>query len=408
MAQEASYERAVSAWAAHLVAGGATPWAAWIADAGSRTGTAVLREPLPDAVHLELVRRLNLASDMDASRLSGLAERVLTMAAPGRGLVDVPLPWPHRAPRFGTPAVDPGLLPTEELVRLASGVLAHLLPDVPAAPRDELPTRLPLPWRRRFRLHGAPRTVAALRSGLLGQGLVESDHRAVQVVVGLPLDVLMAEHWAVRVRQGGVVKWRTLWRQARTADRLPAAVDIATMAERLESQSSGSVHVVVAPSAGRAATLVAELLGARPLEPPPAEDLAGSDLLRRVNRLASLTAGPDHVVGLAAALSCLLEELTSASGTAGPVGQAVPPPLVPAPMLPWAHRAAASTAERLGEGGYPVHGSPDVLAPTEHRLRGTVDRERTLELAVAACLRIWDGAGPQPPQGPRVEGARDR
>ena len=63
--------------------------------------------------------------------LGGLADRVLATAAPGRGLLDVPLPWPDAPRRFGTPPMDPAQLPEEELIRLAVGVLAHLLPDVP-------------------------------------------------------------------------------------------------------------------------------------------------------------------------------------------------------------------------------------------------------------------------------------
>jgi hypothetical protein len=40
-----------------------------------------------------------------------------------------------------------------------------------------------------------------------------------------------------------------------------------------------------------------------------------------------------------------------------------------------------------------VHGNPDDLAPSEHQLPGTVDREHTLELAVTACLRTWHQGG---------------
>ena len=48
---------------------------------------------------------------------------------------------PGRAPRrFGTPAVEPELLPAGELVRLAVGVLARLLPDVPRPAPQARPT----------------------------------------------------------------------------------------------------------------------------------------------------------------------------------------------------------------------------------------------------------------------------
>jgi hypothetical protein len=55
----------------------------------------------------------------------------------------------------------------------------------------------------------------------------------------------------------------------------------------------------------------------------------------------------------------------------------------------WAQEQAASTAEGIRRAGYAVHGELDALTPTDHRLPGTVDRGRTLELAVTACLRSW-------------------
>jgi hypothetical protein len=55
----------------------------------------------------------------------------------------------------------------------------------------------------------------------------------------------------------------------------------------------------------------------------------------------------------------------------------------------WAQEQAASTAEAIRRAGYAVHGELDALTPTDHRLPGTVDRGRTLELALMACLRSW-------------------
>ena len=133
--------------------------------------------PDPTPSHLELVRRLNLAAG--ASGCPGWPTCVLATPSPGSRPVDVPLPWPgRRTPRFGSPAIDPAQLPEEELIRLAVGVLARLLPGVPRpAGTPELTRRWPVPWRRRFRLHGSPGTVAAVRRGLLAQGLVETDWR---------------------------------------------------------------------------------------------------------------------------------------------------------------------------------------------------------------------------------------
>ena len=300
--RDASYEQAVSAWAAHLRAGGTTDWSAWrdtptdlAADDLAGTGG---RQPLPDAVHLELVRRINLAAPEGAD-VRGLADRVLATAAPGRGLIDVPLPWPDTPRRFGTPPMDPAQLPEEELIRLAVGVLAHLLPGVPSSTPEAPPAPWPLPWRRRFRLHGSPGTVAGVRESLLAQGLVETDWRPTHVVIARPVPVMMAEHWAASVRNGGILKWSTAWRRAEAAGRLPPSIDVADIAERLATRSTRQVHVVAAGSAEEAAALTAEVLRADPAEIQETGDAAVSDLLRRLNRLTALAHGPGRVRELA-------------------------------------------------------------------------------------------------------------
>ncbi len=381
-----SYEQAVSAWAAHLRAGGTTPWSAWrpsIADPGGDPGgDSSLLHPLPDAIHLELVRRINLAAGPDARGLGGLADRVFATASPGRGLLDVPLPWPGRPRRFGTPARDPSSLPEDELVRLATGVLAHLLPDVASPTPQQHRTRWSAPWRRRFLLHGSPATVAAVRRSLLAQGLVETPWRTTHVVIARPVEVMMAEHWAETVRNGGILKWSAIWRRAEAAGRLPGQIDVTAIANRLRHRRREALHVVVAREAGTAAELAAEVLRARPPVLKVTVDAALSDLLRRLNRLTALTQGPAHVRGLSRTLVTLLDESTLGSGD-------VAEPAVPPSSLPWAREVAAASAEQLRDAGYAVHGEPDALAPTDHRLPGIVDRERTLELAVTACLRVW-------------------
>ncbi len=386
--RDSAYAQAVSSWAAHLRSGGTTPWSAWTSpdrDAVEDEHHLTVLDPLPDAIHLELVRRINLAAGPDATGLGGLADRVLATASPGRGLLDVPLPWPGAPHRFGTPARDPGALPEDELVRLAVGVLAHLLPDVsPSPPRER--TRWPLPWRRRFMLHGSPATVAAVRRSLLAQGLVETTWRTTHVVIARPVEVMMAEHWAETVRDGGILKWSATWRRAEAAGRLPGPIDITAIAERLQGRRREALHVVVAREAGTAAALAAEVLHARPPALHGTGDAALSDLLRRLNRLTALTRGPARVRDLSRTLVTLLGESVTDSGAADQ-------PVVPPSSLPWARAVAAASAEQLRDAGYAVHGAPDALAPTDHRLSGIVDRERTLELAVTACLRVWPQGG---------------
>ncbi len=386
-----TYGDAVWAWADHLRAGGTTPWSAWHHPADA-TG-ARQPGPVPDAIHLELVRRINLAAGPDAHDLRGLADRVFATASPGRGLLDVPLPWPREPRRFGTPAMDPSGLPEEELVRLGVGVLAHLLPGLRPPPRVWRRTPWSTPWRRRFRLHGAPATVAAVRRGLLAQGYLETDWRPTHVVIGRPIEVMMAEHWAEAVRNGGILKWSTTWRRAQAAGRLPDPIDLTGIAERLRDRSREPLHVVVARDAERAAALTTAVLRARPVQLGSSGDAALSDLLRRLNRLTGMAQGPGRVRDVARTLVAVLEE-DRADVVVRSAGRSLSiAPVSPPASLPWARDVAATTAERLRRAGYAVHGDPDALAPTDHRLPGTIDREHTLELAVTGLLRTWHQGG---------------
>jgi hypothetical protein len=224
--------------------------------------------------------------------------------------------------------------------------------------------------------------VAAVRSGLLAQGLVESEWRPVHVVIARPVEVMMAEHWAASVRAGGSLKWSTTWRRAVASGRLPGPIDVVSIARGLDGRRRESVHVVVARDVQAIAESTARLLGAHSFRVGGTADPAEPDLLRRVNRLTTLTAGPDRVSDLVSRLAAALDE-----------GPALPDdphaPAVPRTALAWAQEQATSTARALRGAGYAVHGNPDDLVPSDHRHSGSVDRTRTLELAIAACLRTW-------------------
>jgi hypothetical protein len=157
---------------------------------------------------------------------------------------------------------------------------------------------------------------------------------------------------------------------------------VADIAERLSTRSTRPVHVVAAGSAEDAAALTAEVLRADPGEVQETGDAAVSDLLRRLNRLTGLGHGPGRVRELARTLAATLDEPAIPAHSATSLA---PPP----PAMGWALEQAASTAERIRRAGYAVHGELDALTPTDHRLPGTVDRGRTLELAVTACKRCW-------------------
>jgi hypothetical protein len=385
-----SYEQAVAAWTAHLRSGGTTTWADF--RAADATPDSPVPFPLPDAVHLELVRRINLTGPPGAGA-PGLHDLVLTTASPGRGLVDVPLPWQPAPHRFGTHAIEPERVPDTELLRLAVGLLARLLPVVPSPESEPDLARWPRPWQRRFRLYGAPRTAEVVRRTLLVQGLVESDWRPVHVVLARPVEAMMAEHWAAATRAGGRLKWATVWRRVEAAGVLPRRLEVAEVARRLVDAQRGRrrdpVHVVIARDAGTALSTVSGLLGVHGAGlPVEDDDPAHTDLLRRLNRVTTLSHGPALVRRSAATLGAVLESV--GSGDDVPLG-------VPAPALDWARRTADRLARDLAAApagvpdgaGYAVHGDPGVLAPSETGLSGALDPRRTLEAAVGACLEAW-------------------
>ncbi len=384
------YDEAVASWSAHLRSGGTTTWSAWrsTVPAALPEGTTP-HHPTPDAVHLELVRRLNLQS---ATPHPALADLVLATGTPGRGRVDVPLPWPAEPHGFGSPPIEPDQLPAEELNRLAVGVLARLLPGVPPRPPEPGPDRWPLPWRRRFRLYGAPETVAVVRRMLLDQGLVESDWRPVHVVLGRPLDVMLAEHWAARTRRGGAMALGTVWRRRLAADRLPRGLDLPALARDLAGRPHEPVHVVVGRDPEHVAALVAGVLGVREAALAPTTDPTLTDLTRRLNRLLTLTEGPARVRELAATLAATVLDPAAPPRSTHPA----PPPRA----RDWAEQTARRMAHRLqggpAEAGYAVHGTLGDLSPvlpadgrTDRPTPRGPDPDETLGLALTACLKAW-------------------
>ena len=196
----------------------------------------------------------------------------------------------------------------------------------------------------------------------------------------------MAEHWADSVRNGGILKWSTVWRRAEAAGRLPEPIDVAAIANRLRDRRLEPLHIVVAREADEAAALAADVLRARPATIRGSDDPAHSDLLRRLNRLTALTQGHRLVRESSRKLVAVLDEESAGAPE-------VPSPATPPASLPWANEAAVACSEEIRRAGYAVHGDPDALAPNAQRLPGAVDRERTLELAVKACLRAWHRRG---------------
>jgi hypothetical protein len=237
------------------------------------------------------------------------------------------------------------------------------------------------------RVTGSRLTAAAVRAGLREHGVPGAGLRVTQLVVARPLEAMMAEHWHARSRRGGAAKWWRVWRRALAVDDLPRGVQPDVLAAR-RARTGHPVHVVVAATDDRLTDLVAEAVGHR-VTLPPAPDPAETDLLRLLNPVLALTAGTDRTRALVDALERRVLPEARASLTTPPAPLAVPPW-----ARAWAVDRARQMADRVRSGGYAVHGDPDDLVPTDRPGAGsTVDRDRTLELALAAGVRAWQLQG---------------
>ena len=343
-------------------------------------------QPLPDAVHLELVRRINLRG-LTGSGTPRLADLVLSTSAPGRGLVDVPLPW-STPPRFGSPPIAPEQVPDEELIRLAVGVLARLLPGVPPPSAAPDLARWPMPWRRRFRLYGSPVTVEAVRRQLLRPGS-RRERLAPGARRGRPADRDddgRALGRAQRCRRTAALVDAVASRGGR---RRPAAPD-----RRRRHRRAAGLHVRAAAGIESRCTWSSadgprRCVAARRRRARRDAGPHRRRSRRRQHRPAA-TAQPAHHRHPGSR--------RHVRRLAADPGRRARPRCPRAPSrtrrtswarAAWAQAAAAAAVGRIGEAGYAVHGDPRVLAHTEAGLPGTVDHRHTLEVAVEACLRTW-------------------
>lgn len=357
-------------WVAHLREGGTTPWLAW--DRTAQAGPGPHPEegpsagPLPGAQQLELLRRINLASESRARPRGGhdgvrtrLADRVLAAPAAGRGKADLPLVGLD-TPRFGPQPVDPAGLSAHELLRVASVLLAD---DLVALGPDPVPTSWPRPWRRRFRLVGEPVTVAALRADLLSHGRPEGGRRPIVVAVGAPLDVLLARTWTQRCFETGTRSWSEWMRFWRDRDQLPARADLLACVERTGARRP---HVRVVTDPDR----LPRLVGVRHL---PQVRVPGADQAELARRVAA-------VVGLrvpAAERPGLMRTLQQRIPDTG-----VAPIALPAREQEWVAASAERMRRSLSRAGYPVVGDLTDLAPRAASGPGRPDDRQVLDLAI--------------------------
>ncbi len=404
-----------AAWERHLRAGGTTPWPAWLAGHPAAPGG---RDPvpgveLPGAAQLELLRLLNATTVTTVTTVTtattaptarpgaGLADHVLTRPGPGRGAVELPLPAPE-ASRGGSAA------PAEEVLRVATGVLADLTARLPVV-EEPVPSRPPRGPRPSFVLRGFPDTVAGLRAGLAAAGRPDhrprlpwfggqvSDHAEVAVLVLGPVADGLRQGWSRRVQDGSARSWRSYVTACAQRDALPPASAALDLVDRWLERTPGAgakrVHVV---TTDRLAAGVEEVLGVRPTIQRHEIDPYLVEVLRRVNAvLPFVVAGEAGQAARRRSLVALMRD--------EPLGPALLG--VPEESAGWVAAQARAIEDGLRSRGCTLHGDLAVLHAADPADASARPRRRRL---VGACVRMIhrvDGAvGPGRPTGPMSSG----
>lgn len=351
-------------WVAHLRAGGTTAWTEWAepAEPGGRV--------VPGAQQLELVRRLNAAGTPEVS----LVERVLTASAPGRGRPDLELAGGVEPRAFGPPPVDPGGLAADELLRVATSLLAEDVVATDAPPRPT-PSRT-RPWRTRYRIVGDPEIADPVRTQLIQRGRPPGGRGSVILVTGSRVDRMLVDAWTARCFDEGAPAWSDWLVALEHRDRVPRAVDVVRTA-RAWSERVGPDRVRIVLDPARLPRLVGVRRGLAPALPVSAD---ASDLARRV-------AGGLRLLVPREQRQTLLRD------TLRPLLSARPgPPLgVPARHRDWLLRRGGQMRDDLRRAGYPVHGDLAALLPDGPVADGaggaiTPSDDGTLALAIGFLL----------------------
>lgn len=352
-------------WVAHLRTGGTTPWAQWQEPAPPAEQSG---RYLPGAQQLELLRRLNLVGPPPAE----LADRVLTASAPGRGLPDLGLEGVLPPSTFGSPPVDPADLAPEELVRVATALLAE---DVVAAGDPDEPHRVRL-LRRRYRMLGDPELARPIREALIADGRPPGGPSATVVVLGTGLDRMLAHEWTARSFGAGVRPWGEYLAGERRRSSLSPRLDLAAVAHHWAGRVGiGRVHVVVGDT-----RRAARLAGRRRPVPDLTELSADAvELGRRTAPVVGTLVSPER-------RSTLMWHRFRPALAA----YAGPPLLVPARHHAWLAGCTADLRRRLSAGGYAVHG--DLPEPSVRPGVTAPDEEGVLALAMRVLLGSPIGA----------------
>jgi hypothetical protein len=347
-------------WVAHLRDGGTTPWSAWGSDAGADDQAG---RYLPGAQQLELLRRLNQQQLPSPE----LAERVLAASAPGRGRPDLGLVGVLPESAFGPPPVDPADLPADELVRVATALIAE---DTVAA-GDPLEPTTPRLLRRRSRVMGDPEQATTLRDTLVAAGRPPGSRRATVVVAGTGLEAMLIHVWTARSLGAGVPPWPEWLDRVARGVGVPDRIDLAALAEAwVPRVGAGRVHVVL-DDPRRATRLIAGRR--RRIGMPRALSADAVELARRTAPVVGSLVTPDRRTSL------MWHRLR-------PVLAARPGPelRIPPHHRAWLDEQTRDLRQRLAAGDYAVHGT--LTGPTDRPGVDAPDEERVLALAMQVLL----------------------
>lgn len=358
-------------WVAHLRAGGTTPWLEW---RGAAPATERAGAYLPAAQQLELLRRLNAAPlGGHGGPSASLAERVLTASAPGRGRPDLELVGVLTPSAFGPAPIDPSELPEDELLRVATMLIAE---DVVTAGEPAVTARRTRVLRRRYRILGDPELADPVREALVADGRPPAGRAAEIAVMGTDTGRMMTDAWTARCFGGGAPPWPQWYAAQVRRGALPPRVDLAGVAEVWARRvGHGRIHIVLDPRALPSVVGGRRGLGviARRL------DLSADavELARRTAPVLGLLVSPEARARLLR--SRLRSWLEAYPG---------PPVVVPPRHRAWLAGRASDLRDRVVAGDYAVHGDLAVLAPV-HR-PGVVAPSENGVLALAMQVLLAD------------------
>lgn len=370
------------AWVAHLVDGGTTPWAEVLAS-GRVPGRVLDAEAdelgLPGAQQLEVLRRLNERLAARGESAPWHAEQVLAVSPPGRGALDLPLSGLPARP-YGARPVDPARLPTAELLRVVTGLLADRLATAPRSQEAVVPARERigealadrLPRRHGYRLAGPVVRVGGVRERLRALGRRPGGRDATTYVVGAGMGRLVTDAWTTRVLDGVAPPWLEWLATWVDRDETPRRADLAGAAAVWAARSGGPDRVEVVLDPGLLTGLLDLPEPVRAVPPLPA---AAVELLRQVSGVLAVLVDRDERSRLLT--DALRPRLAGAEG---------PPLVVPAAYAGWLTRRGRTLLGDLRAGGYRVHGPTDLLEHplTDASVPGVAepDDERVLALAL--------------------------